>query len=375
MRVIDVMPMRTKIIIDDKVPFIRGVLEPYADVRYHAGADITPDVARDADMLIVRTRTRCDASLLAGSRCRFIGTATIGYDHIDTDYCRAAGIEWCNAPGCNATSVAQYITASLMCHAIERHIDLAQMCIGVVGVGHVGRQVEAQCRRLGMRVLLNDPPRAEKEGEAGFVSLDTIATQCDYITFHTPLVREGRWATCHLADEAFWGKLERRPVIINAARGAVVDNCALEKAYDAGLISDMIIDCWENEPAPLLSLMSKAFIATPHIAGYSADGKANAARMMVREVASRLGVNIDLSVIQPPMPPRPYIVPDNRVRPLYAAILATYNPLDDSGALKKNPEDFERLRGEYPLRREYAAYKVTTGENIAEFKEWGFGIG
>lgn len=148
-------------------------------------------------MLIIRTRTRCNADLLEGSRCRFIGTATIGFDHIDTEYCRRHAIEWVNAPGCNAASVAQYITASLLRHAEKQAIDLRTKCIGIVGVGHVGRQVEIHCRRLGMQVLLNDPPRAEKEGKGEFVSLEEIADRCDYISFHTPLIKEGSYATYH----------------------------------------------------------------------------------------------------------------------------------------------------------------------------------
>ena len=166
------MKKKETIVIDNKIPFIQGILEPYADIRYLSPQEITPDAVHDADMLITaictcvgfRTRTRCNADLLEGSRCRFIGTATIGFDHIDTEYCRRHAIEWVNAPGCNAASVAQYITASLLRHAEKQAIDLRTKRIGIVGVGHVGRQVEIHCRRLGMQVLLNDPPRAEKEG-------------------------------------------------------------------------------------------------------------------------------------------------------------------------------------------------------------------
>ncbi len=365
--------MKSTIVIDDKIPYIRGVLDAYADVVFLRGSDIAKEDVRDADMLIVRTRTRCDAALLRGSRCRFIGTATIGYDHIDTAYCARTGIEWQNAPGCNAASVAQYVTASLICHAQARNIDLRDMCIGVVGVGHVGRQVAGQCRLLGMRVLLNDPPRADKEGGNGFVSLNTIMRECDYITFHTPLIRNGKYATYHLADTAFFDNLSRRPVIINAARGEVVDNAALENAYDAGKIADMIVDCWENEPFPRRSLVDKAFIATPHIAGYSADGKANATRTMVACVASRLGVDVDLSIIAPPLPVQPIITLEDSSYPLYQAILSTYNPYIDSRKLKMNIEDFERHRGEYPLRREYGAYHVDI-KNVGNdmFAMWGF---
>lgn len=156
------MKKKETIVIDNKIPFIQGILEPYADIRYLSPQEITHDAVHDADMLIIRTRTRCNADLLEGSRCRFIGTATIGFDHIDTEYCRRHAIEWVNAPGCNAASVAQYITASLLRHAEKQAIDLRTKCIGIVGVGHVGRQVEIHCRRLGMQVLLNDPPGPKK---------------------------------------------------------------------------------------------------------------------------------------------------------------------------------------------------------------------
>ena len=368
--------MKRRIIIDDKIPFIRGVFESYADVRYLSAPAIEPASVRDADMLIVRTRTRCDAALLDGSRCRFVGTATIGYDHIDTAYCRRQGIVWCNAPGCNAASVAQYITASLLRHAEKTGCDLRDRCIGIVGVGHVGRQVEAHCRRLGMRVLLNDPPRAEAEGATAFVSLDTIARECDYITFHTPLTRDGAYPSYHLADEEFFSSLCRRPVILNAARGEVVDNAALEAAYDAGRVSDMILDCWENEPAPSQTLLQKAFIATPHIAGYSADGKANATRMIVAAAARHLGIEIDTSTIQPPAPPVACLDMQDVAHPLAKAVWAAYDPLDDTHDLKNAPAAFESLRGHYRLRREFGAYTLThvPESEVFYLSSWGFAI-
>ena len=368
------MKEKPVIVIDDKIPFIKGVLEPYVEVRYLAPAAIDRTAVRDADMLIVRTRTRCNAVLLDGSRCRFIGTATIGYDHIDADYCRSHGIEWLTAPGCNSASVALYITASLLRHAEKEGTDLTTKCIGIVGVGHVGRQVEAHCRRLGTHVLLNDPPRAEKEGAEGFVSLYEIARQCDYITFHTPLTREGAHPSYHLADERFFGQATRRPVIINAARGGVVDEQAMLDAYRNEKVGDLIIDCWEGEPHISADLLQKAFIATPHIAGYSADGKSNATRAMVAAVAARLGITIDLSTIVPPSPPAPVIRLTGRSDDFARAVWQTYDPLNDSAALKSAPETFEQLRGNYPLRREFGAYTLTPATFARDFEGWGFTI-
>lgn len=362
------------IVIDDKIPFIRGILEPYANVHYLAPAEIDRAAVHDADLLIIRTRTRCNADLLDGSRCRFIGTATIGYDHIDVDYCRRNHIEWINAPGCNAASVAQYITAALLRHAEKEGVDLTTKCIGIVGVGHVGRQVETHCRRLGMQVLLNDPPRAEKEGNEHFVTLDEIARRCDYITFHTPLTREGAHPTYHLADASFFEKLHRRPVIINAARGGVIDERCLLDAYDNGTVGDLIIDCWEGEPHISIELLHKAFIGTPHIAGYSADGKANATRAMVSAAAVRLGAQIDLSAIVPPAPAAPIITLTGKSDDFARAVLTTYDPMNDCTALKNRPDTFEQLRGNYPLRREFGAYTLTPATFAHGLEAWGFSI-
>ena len=255
-----------KVIVDNKIPYIKEAIEALADeVVYLPGKEITPEVVKDADALITRTRTRCDRTLLAGSKVKFIGTATIGFDHIDTAYCHEAGITWSNCPGCNAG-------------AVEQSITLKDACLGIVGVGHVGSRILQLAERLGMRVLLNDPPRAD-HGEKGFVDLRTLACECDIITFHTPLERSGKYQTYHLANESFFNQLEKKPYIINTSRGEVIETEAILNALATGKISGAIIDVWENEPNINLELLDKVFIGTPHIAGYSADGKANATRM------------------------------------------------------------------------------------------------
>ena len=197
-----------KVIVDKKIPYLQGVIERLADeVVYAEGRDFTPELVRDADALFVRTRTCCDSALLAGSRVRFIATATIGFDHIDTDFCRASGITWTNAPGCNA---------ALLLLERERGFSLRGACLGVVGVGHVGSRVADVGRRLGMTVLCCDPPRAEAEGPEGFTSLEELVSRSDLITFHTPLTREGAHPTWHLADEAFFtrrGGRQCRPAV------------------------------------------------------------------------------------------------------------------------------------------------------------------
>jgi erythronate-4-phosphate dehydrogenase len=352
---------KLRIIADSKIPYLRDVLEPWAEMRYLAPADVTPEAVADADALITRTRNHCDAALLEGSRVRMIATATIGYDHIDADYCREAGITWRNAPGCNAESVAQYVAATLSYIALRDRRPLSSFTIGIVGVGNVGKAVERVCRTLGMRVLRCDPPRAEREGSEGFVALGEIARQADVVTFHTPLTHDGEHATYHLADETFFEQLAHRPILINAARGGVVDEAALLKAHDAGRLGDLVIDCWEGEPAINPRLLEAATIATPHIAGYSADGKANATRMAVENIARFFGIAPDVSGIEAPAI-EPHRLDASGIAGQEVVphlILKSYSPIDDTLRLRKSPATFEKQRGDYPLRREPRAYEVT----------------
>ncbi|MBQ8361588.1 MAG: 4-phosphoerythronate dehydrogenase PdxB [Bacteroidaceae bacterium] len=334
-----------RVIVDDKIPYIRESLRQVTDEAvYLPGAAMTAADVRDADALIVRTRTRCDRTLLEGSRVKFIATATIGHDHIDAAYCREAGITWTNCPGCNAGSVAQYIRSALLLLSLERGLDLPHSTLGVVGVGHVGTRVCEVGRALGMRVLCCDPPRADR-GEQGFMPLDEMAGLCDVISFHTPLVREGQHPTLHLADRDFFRSLPDRPIIIvNTARGEVVDNTALKEALEEGRIRDAVIDVWEHEPEIDRALLEQVYLGTPHIAGYSADGKANAARMALEALCRHFDIREQPFDITPP--PLPTGTDPNNP-------LALYDPRNDSRALKEHPDKFEYLRGHYPLRREH----------------------
>ena len=353
------MTNKPRIVADSKIPYLRGVLEPFAHMSYYAPSEIDNRIAREADMLIIRTRTHIDKHLLQGSPCRFIATATIGYDHIDTSYCAAHGIRWVNAPGCNASSVGQYVLASLLAWANARQRHLADLTIGIVGVGHVGKVVAQHCRAIGMRVLLNDPPRARAEGTKEFVSLDTIAAEADIVTFHTPLTTDGTDATYHLGSAEFFATTKRKPLIINSSRGAVVDNKALLSALSKGEVSDVIMDCWEGEPQIDARLLAAAFIATPHIAGYSADGKSNATRMTVEAIAREIGVMIDTATIIPPAPPVATIGVEGLANALSTAVLSSYNPLTETAELKLHPENFEAMRNSYGFRREFPAYIIT----------------
>lgn len=351
-----------KIIADENIPYLKGFAEKYGEVTYLPGAAFTKEAIEKADALIVRTVTHFDKELLERSKVKLICSATIGYDHIDTEYCDAHHIRWANAPGCNSGSVQQYIASVLILLSRKYNFDLSEKTIGVVGVGNVGQKVASICKLLGMKVLLNDPPRAAKEGEEDFVSLETIKQAADIITFHTPLTKEGEYKTRHLADRNFFSSLGKKPFIINSARGAIVDTAAVKEALKNGLIRGAVVDCWENEPDIDTEYMDLAEIATPHIAGYSADGKSNAARMALESLAGFF--NLDSSELKNIKPLEPEndtidlsVFPESGNR-IYDAILKTYNPIDDFRHLKADVSGFKLLRNTYPLRREYLAYSV-----------------
>lgn len=342
-----------RVVVDDKIPYIREALSAMSvDAIYAPGNAISEKMVHDADALIVRTRTQCDAALLEGSSVQFIATATIGYDHIDTDYCASHGICWTNAPGCNATSVRQYVQSALLLLQRDHGIVLSDATLGVVGVGHVGTQIVHMAQSWGMRVLCCDPPRAER-GEQGFVSLETIAHEADIITLHMPLIRGGAHPTYHLADEAFFSSLHRKPYFINTSRGETTHTAALLQALERGSISQCIIDVWENEPHINIDLLGQCIIGTPHIAGYSADGKANATRMSLETLSQHFGLG-EIPNIAAPLPSNTVICADSHEE----ALLSIYNPHTDSYALKSAPLTFEQLRGNYPLRREEQAYEI-----------------
>ncbi len=335
-----------KIVVDNKIPYIRETLAKITDnVVYMSGNEINSETVKDADALITRTRTRCDRQLLEGSRVKFIGTATIGFDHIDTEFCNKAGIVWKNCPGCNAGAVEQYVHVVLTLLKEEKGLKLENVCMGIIGVGHVGSRIMSLAKKLGMKIMLNDPPRKDN-GESEFVDLDTIAAECDVITFHTPLIKEGKYKTFHLADKDFFATLRKKPVIINTSRGEVVDTSAILDAINEKRVSEAIIDVWENEPHINLDLLHKVYVGTPHIAGYSSDGKLNATIMTLKSLCEffHLDVDINLSLDEDL---REENIIDNK-----DDILSCYNPKNDYSVLLSHPEDFEKIRGNYKLRKE-----------------------
>ena len=282
-----------KIIIDDKIPYIRGAFENVAEVVYLPGSKTTAEIAKDADAIVTRTRTICNEKLLAGSTVKFIASATIGYDHIDTEYCDNAGIQWTNAPGCNSKSVEQYIASVIMVLAEKNNWNLGEKTIGVVGVGNVGSKVARICEIFGMKVLRNDPPHERAEGSGQFVSIQQIMDEADIITLHVPLNMKGEDATFHLGNDLFFNALKKKPLLINSCRGEVTETNAVKTAIKSGQISAFVCDCWENEPDLDLELLLLTEIATPHIAGYSKDGKAIGTLMSVQAINNYFGLGLE----------------------------------------------------------------------------------
>jgi len=317
---------RPVLVADRDIPFLEGVLDPWFEVRALPGKAIGPADVRDAVALLVRTRTRCDAALLDGSSVRLVATATIGTDHIDRDYCDSRGITVASAPGCNAAAVAQYVRVALHTLALDR----PGATLGVIGVGHVGKLVAEAGRRLGMRVLLNDPPREIAEGPAGFTPLQELLAASDVVTLHIPLLPENR----DFANAAFFATMKPGASFINASRGEVVDEDALLAIRPK--LDKLVIDVWKNEPNINLDLLTATDIATPHIAGYSIQGKMNGTTAVVRALGETF--NIDelktFSVTGVTLPQNPYDI------------------LADDEQLRSHPERFEQLRSQYPYRND-----------------------
>jgi erythronate-4-phosphate dehydrogenase len=369
-----------KIVADDKIPFLKGVLEPYAEVVYLPGKEISRKTVLDADALLIRTRTKCTEDLLKDSGVGYIGTATIGFDHIDTQYCEKNRIFWTNAPGCNSSSVQQYIAAAMLKLASEFRFNLAGKTLGIVGVGNVGSKVEKLAKLLGMSVLLNDPPRARKEKDKEFVSLGDILYNSDIVTLHVPLNVVGEDSTYHLFDEKKFKKLKKGTWFINSSRGEVTETQALKKVLDSGKLGGAIIDVWEHEPDIDIDLMAKTFLSTPHIAGYSTDGKAKGTSMIVNSLCQHFDLPLeDWYPENVPEPEHPEIHIDGKDKTDEAvvteAILHTYNIDEDNINLRFSPSDFEKQRGNYRLRREFPAFIVTLTHGSKEAKKVLKGLG
>ncbi len=319
--------MRRPVLVADRdIPFLEGVPDSWFEVRALPGKAIGPADVRDAVALLVRTRTRCNAELLDGSAVRFVATATIGTDHIDRNYCDSHGITVASAPGCNAAAVAQFVRVAL--HTLG--LDRPGATLGVIGVGHVGKLVAEAGRQAGMHVLLNDPPREAVEGPAGFTPLPELLATSDVVTLHIPLWPGNR----DFANAAFFAAMKPGASFINASRGEVVDEAALLAARPN--LDKLVLDVWKNEPDINLDLLAAADIATPHIAGYSIQGKMNGTTAVVRALGVAFGIDAlkTFCVTGIPLPRTPYDI------------------WRDDAALRSHPENFEQLRSHYPYRND-----------------------
>ena len=340
-----------KIVADQAIPFLEGVFEPYGEVVYKPGADICREDLMDAEALIVRTRTKCDAALLEGTGVKIVATATIGTDHIDLPWCKEHGIFVQSAPGCNAGGVLNYFYSALYGAAARKSIPLSGATLGIIGVGHVGSRIELVARTLGFHVLLCDPPRAEVEGPQQFCSQDYLLANSDIVTLHTPLTAETR----RMADESFFAKMKLGAFFVNCARGELVVEDALMNAIPK--LGPVIIDTWNNEPYVNQTLMSMVDIATPHIAGYSYQGKQNGTAMAVRAVARFFGIQ-ELYEFFPATDVKEleavHLNVSNLSQGQIAALFQYNYPIfTDDFMFRANPDSFEDLRSNYSYRREF----------------------
>lgn len=379
-----------KIVADQNIPFVKECFESLGQVSLHGGRQITPQIVKDADVLLVRSITPVSEALLAGSRVKFAATATIGMDHIDREYLQRAGIGFASAPGSNANSVAEYVVAALLALGKKYRFTLEGKSIGIIGVGNVGSKVDAKCRALGMKTVLNDPPLARKTGDGKYRPLEE-ALVCDFVTLHTPLTRQGEDPTYHLADEKFFAAMKKGAVFFNTARGGVMDTAALKAAMTAGKLGGVVLDVWENEPNVDAGLLLKVDLSTPHIAGYSFDGKVNGLLMIYRAACKHFGVKpahterdflpttvvpqIVIAKEQVQTQPAERII-HGTVQQVYAINRDDFNmremlvvPPSERGAF------FDRLRKEYPVRREFQNTIAEVGAGGGKLAEKLAGIG
>ena len=328
-----------KIVVDDNIPFIRGRLEKIAEVVYADQSAITRELVKDADAIIIRTRTEANEALLGGSSVKLVATATIGTDHVDLDWCKSQGIAVENCPGCNAPGVAQYVWSALL----RKGFDPKRHRLGIVGCGNVGSIVRNWGERLGAEVIVNDPPRKEMGIIDDYAGLDELLATCDCITLHTPLTHNGQHPTFHMIGERELGLMKPKGLLVNAARGPVVDGDALKKALKERRVR-AVVDTWEWEPALDAELLDLTEYGTFHIAGYSHEGKERATRMVLEAVGRHFGVEVNTDGLA-----EAYVEPAGLCPQM---ILDSYDPGDDDDELRLHPEDFDRLRHDYNYRHE-----------------------
>ncbi|NIP22401.1 MAG: 4-phosphoerythronate dehydrogenase PdxB [Phycisphaerae bacterium] len=359
-----------KIIADENIPYVAECFSSIGEVETVPGREITPGVVADADVLLVRSITPVGADLLAGSKVRFVGTATIGFDHVDTEYLSQNNIGFASAPGSNANSAAEYVIAALLNIAKQHSIDLEGKSIGIIGVGNVGGRVAKKASALGMKLFLNDPPLQRETGDSKYLPIEELF-DCDFITLHTPLTFEGEDKTFHLADDTFFKSLKRGCIFINASRGGIVDSGALKAAIEEGRLQATVLDVWENEPDIDVELLEMVDIGTPHIAGYSLDGKIAGMIMIYKEACKyfELGAKYDIDSFLP-VPAVPELKINTQSFSEQDALLGImekiYDIRTDDARLRRmlaeSAEErgkyFDSLRKNYPVRREFQNTRI-----------------
>ena len=376
-----------KIIADRNIPFVKECFSSIGEVEVVTGRHITPKMIADADCLLVRSVTKVDSNLLTGSKVRFLGTATIGYDHMDIEYLAKNNIVFASAPGSNANSAAEYVIAALLEIANRHKVTLEGKSLGIIGVGNVGSKVEKKAKALGMKVFLNDPPLQRKTNDAKYLPLEELFN-CDFITLHTPLTSEGIDKTFHLADENFFNSLQTECIFINTSRGAVVNSSTLKKAIGSGKLQAVVLDVWENEPNIDTELLEMVDIGTPHIAGYSLNGKV-AGMIMIYEAACKFfGLEAEFSAesFLPEPATRQLKINESdssKQDVLRQAVEKIYRIGGDDLRLrqilnmpaKKRRKFFDSLRKDYPVRREFQNTQVVLERPCRGLAEKLAGIG
>lgn len=359
-----------RIVADENIPLLDEFFAGFGEIRRLPGRSIDATAVADADLLLVRSVTQVNRALLDGSPVKFVGTCTIGTDHLDLDYFQQAGITWASAPGCNARGVVDYVLGSLLVLAEQQGVDLATRTYGIVGAGQVGSRLLKVLRGLGWRVLVCDPPRQAAEG-GDFVSLQQILDECDVISLHTPLERLGEHATHHLFDSARLAALEPGSWFINASRGAVVDNQALRELLPQRTDLQVVLDVWEGEPQADVELAALCRIATPHIAGYSLDGKLRGTAQIYQALCQHLGVapSVELQQLMPAAWLSELTVDASADLAWVLASIcrAVYDPRRDDADFRRSLQGdaatrraaFDGLRKHYPMRREIDGLKVS----------------
>lgn len=350
-----------RIVADENIPCVREAFGSWGDVQTLPGHAIEPAVIRDADVLIVRSVTRVDEALLAGSRVRYVASATSGTDHVDLGYLATAGIGFCDAPGSNADAVAQYVLVAL--HAVSERLarPVTDMSVGIVGIGHVGSRLSRLCEVLGMRVVWNDPPLADRTGNLRYEPLERILA-CDVVSLHVPLTEDGPLKTRDLVNDDLLDAMRPGAVLINACRGNVVNETSLKRAINGGKLAACVLDVWRNEPRIDPELLNAVTLGTPHIAGYSLEGKLRGTQMIHDVLAEMLSLEPTWdwrSHLPPSDGPIEIRLPLN----LHDLFRRVYDIERDDAALRQaihaaEGSGFYRLRKTYPPRREFSSIAV-----------------